>query len=62
MTTAAGTESWKGFTFEEVHTDNGTPADSGRLFLAYRDGGCAHAACDGAAREWLVRGHGSDDE
>jgi hypothetical protein len=37
MTTAAGTESWKGFVFEEVLTNNGTPADSGRLFLAYRD-------------------------
>jgi hypothetical protein len=37
MTTATGTESWKGFVFEEVLTDNGVPADSGRLLLAYRD-------------------------
>jgi hypothetical protein len=37
MTTATGTESWKGFVFEEVLTDNGTPSDSGRLLLAYRD-------------------------
>jgi hypothetical protein len=37
MTTATGTESWKGFAFEEVLTNSGTPADSGRLFLAYRD-------------------------
>jgi hypothetical protein len=37
MTTASGTESWKGFAFEEVLTSNGTPSDSGRLFLAYRD-------------------------
>jgi hypothetical protein len=37
MTTANGTESWKGFVFEEVLTNNGTPQDSGRLFIAYRD-------------------------
>lgn len=37
MTTASGTESWKGFVFEEVLTNNGTPQDSGRLFIAYRD-------------------------
>jgi hypothetical protein len=37
MTTATGTESWKGFVFEEVLTNNGTPSDSGRLLLAYRD-------------------------
>jgi hypothetical protein len=37
MTTATGTESWKGFAFEEVLTNSGTPSDSGRLFLAYRD-------------------------
>jgi hypothetical protein len=38
MTTATGTESWKGFVFMEVLTNSGAPADSGRLFLAYRDG------------------------
>ena len=37
VTTASGTESWKGFVFEEVMTNSGTPVDSGRLFLAYRD-------------------------
>lgn len=37
MTTASGTESWKGFVFEEVVTTSGTPSDSGRIFLAYRD-------------------------
>jgi hypothetical protein len=37
MTTAAGTESWKGFVFQEVMLSNGVPADSGRLLLAYRD-------------------------
>ncbi len=37
VTTANGTESWKGFIFEEVMTNGGTPVDSGRLFLAYRD-------------------------
>ena len=37
VTTATGTESWKGFVFEEVLTNNGTPADSGRFLLAYRD-------------------------
>jgi hypothetical protein len=37
MTTASGTESWKGFVFEEVMTNSGTPSDSGRIFLAYRD-------------------------
>jgi hypothetical protein len=42
VTTASGTESWKGFVFEEVLTNSGTPSDSGRLFLAYRDAN-AHA-------------------
>jgi hypothetical protein len=37
VTTAAGSESWKGFIFEEVMLDNGAPADSGRFLLAYRD-------------------------
>jgi hypothetical protein len=37
VTTASGTETWKGFVFEEVLTDGGTPTDSGRLVLAYRD-------------------------
>jgi hypothetical protein len=37
VTTASGTETWKGFVFEEVRTDNGTPSDSGRFVLAYRD-------------------------
>jgi len=37
VTTAAGTETWTGFVFEEVVTTNGTPSDSGRLVLAYRD-------------------------
>jgi hypothetical protein len=37
MTTATGAENWKGFAFEEVLTSGGTPVDSGRLFLAYRD-------------------------
>lgn len=37
MTTASGAESWKGFVFEEVLTNNGAPQDSGRLFIAYRD-------------------------
>ena len=37
VTTASGTETWKGFVFEEVLTNNGTPSDSGRLVLAYRD-------------------------
>ncbi|MBK5188427.1 MAG: hypothetical protein JJD97_09280, partial [Gemmatimonadaceae bacterium] len=38
MTTATGVETWKGFVFEEVLTNGGTPTDSGRLVLAYRDG------------------------
>jgi hypothetical protein len=38
VTTASGTETWKGFVFEEVRTSGGTPTDSGRLVLAYRDG------------------------
>lgn len=38
VTTASGTETWRGFVFEEVLTNSGTPADSGRLVLAYRDG------------------------
>jgi hypothetical protein len=38
VTTAAGAETWKGFVFEEVMANNGTPSDSGRLVLAYRDG------------------------
>jgi hypothetical protein len=37
VTTASGTETWKGFVFEEVLTNSGAPADSGRLVLAYRD-------------------------
>jgi hypothetical protein len=37
VTTASGTETWKGFAFEEVVTNNGTPTDSGRLVLAYRE-------------------------
>jgi hypothetical protein len=37
VTTASGTETWKGFVFEEVLTNSGTPTDSGRLVLAYRD-------------------------
>jgi hypothetical protein len=37
VTTASGTESWKGFIFEEVMLNHGAPADSGRLLLAYRD-------------------------
>ena len=37
VTTASGTETWHGFVFEEVVTDNGTPSDSGRFVLAYRD-------------------------
>jgi hypothetical protein len=37
MTTATGSESWKGFAFEEVLTSSGTPSDSGRFVLAYRD-------------------------
>jgi hypothetical protein len=37
VTTATGTESWKAFVFEEVVTDSGAPADSGRFLLAYRD-------------------------
>ena len=37
VATASGTESWQGFIFEEVMLDNGAPADSGRLLLAYRD-------------------------
>ena len=37
VTTAAGTESWKGFVFQEVMLSNGVPSDSGRLLLAYRD-------------------------
>jgi hypothetical protein len=37
ITTASGTETWKGFVFEEVRTSSGTPTDSGRLVLAYRD-------------------------
>jgi hypothetical protein len=38
VTTAAGSESWKAFVFEEVLTSSGTPVDSGRFVLAYRDG------------------------
>lgn len=38
VTTATGAESWKGFVFEEVLATSGTPTDSGRLLLAYRDG------------------------
>lgn len=37
MTTASGGESWKGFVFEEVLTENGAPSDSGRLVIAHRD-------------------------
>jgi hypothetical protein len=37
VTTASGTETWKGFVFEEVLANGGTPTDSGRLVLAYRD-------------------------
>jgi hypothetical protein len=37
VTSATGTESWKGFVFEEVMLNNGAPADSGRFLLAYRD-------------------------
>jgi hypothetical protein len=37
VTTASGTESWKGFIFEEVMLSGGAPADSGRFLLAYRD-------------------------
>ena len=37
VTTASGTETWQGFVFEEVLTNGGTPTDSGRLVLAYRD-------------------------
>ena len=37
VTTATGTETWKGFVFEEVHTSGGTPSDSGRFVIAYRD-------------------------
>lgn len=37
VTTASGSETWKGFVFEEVLTNGGTPTDSGRLVLAYRD-------------------------
>ncbi|HEV7703234.1 MAG TPA: hypothetical protein VGO46_03035 [Gemmatimonadaceae bacterium] len=37
VTTASGTETWHGFVFEEVLTDHGTPSDSGRFVLAYRD-------------------------
>jgi len=42
VTTATGPESWKGFVFEEVMTSGGTPTDSGRFLLAYRDSD-AHA-------------------
>jgi hypothetical protein len=37
IATASGTESWKGFVFQEVMLNQGAPADSGRLLLAYRD-------------------------
>ena len=37
VTTASGTESWKGFVFQEVMLNSGAPADSGRFLLAYRD-------------------------
>ena len=37
VTTASGTETWKGFVFEEVLTNSGTPTDSGRFVIAYRD-------------------------
>lgn len=37
VTTASGTETWQGFVFEEVRTNGGTPTDSGRFVLAYRD-------------------------
>lgn len=37
VTTASGTETWKAMVFEEVLTNSGAPADSGRFILAYRD-------------------------
>ena len=37
VTTASGTETWKGLVFEEVLTSGGAPSDSGRFVLAYRD-------------------------
>jgi hypothetical protein len=37
VTTASGTESWKGFVFQEVMLNSGAPVDSGRFLLAYRD-------------------------
>jgi hypothetical protein len=37
VTTASGTETWKGFVYEEVRANGGTPTDSGRFVLAYRD-------------------------
>ncbi len=37
VTTAAGSEQWKGFVFEEVLNHSGTASDSAILIVAYRD-------------------------
>jgi hypothetical protein len=37
VTTASGTEEWKGFVFEEVSSDDTAATDSAYLILAYRD-------------------------